>query len=118
MVDRSARDVAADVLRQFMEGAISNREYERRFPTSKDDPALRAIYSNVWFVYSDSPEHTLTGPRAPDKTRRALLERCVAFLRSDVEFQWPAPKFRLWYGIMRLVGLGRLLKRREEKEMN
>src|SRR6266852_4943337 len=47
-----------------------------------------------------------------------LLERCLLFLSSDVEFQWPPPKFRLWYGILRLLGFGRTLKQREEEEMS
>ena len=43
MIDRHARDMAADALREFMEGSISNEEYERRYPKSKDDPALGEV---------------------------------------------------------------------------
>jgi len=118
MVNRHTRDIAADVLQEFMEGSISNREYDRRFPKTKDDPALWAIYSNTWFCYSDTSEHTLTGKHALNDERRAILARCLMFLRSDLEFQWPPPKFRPWYGILRLLGLGRTLKRREQEEMS
>ena len=118
MVDRRARDIAADAVREFMGGSISNREYERRFPTAKRDPALRAIYTNLWFCYSDVSEHTLTGKHALNDKGRALVERCVLFLRSDLEFQWPPPKFRLRYGILRLLGLGRIVKRWEEQDMS
>jgi hypothetical protein len=118
MIDRHARDTGADALRDFVEGSISNEEYERRYPKSKDDPALWEIYVQVWFFYSDVKAHTLTGKHALDQERRAFLERCILFLKSDIEFQWPRQKFRPWYGILRLLGFGRILKRREEEEMS
>lgn len=118
MVDRHARDIAADALRDFVKGSISNEEYERRYPKSKDDPALWEIYVQVWFFYSDLKTHTLTGKHALNDERRAFLERCILFLKSDVEFQWPRQKLRPWHGILRLLGLERILKRREEEEMS
>jgi hypothetical protein len=45
------------------------------------------------------------------------MERCLLFLKSDLEYQWPLPKIRLRYGILRLLGFGWLLKRRQEVEM-
>lgn len=117
MIDRHARDLAVVALREFMEGSISNREYERRFPKSKDDPGLRSIYTNVWFCYSDTSEHTLTGKHALSKENRAVLERCLLFLKSDLEFQWPPTKISLWYPLLRLIGLGRVVNRKIEKEM-
>jgi hypothetical protein len=118
MVDRHARDIAAGALRDFMEGSISNREYERRYPRSKNGPALWAIYIHIWFCYSDLREHTLTGKHSLNAESRAFVERCLLFLRSDLEFQWLPPEFRLRYGILRLIGLGRILKRLEEEEMS
>ncbi|HZQ22697.1 MAG TPA: hypothetical protein VFA89_07840 [Terriglobales bacterium] len=118
MIDRHARDIAADALRDFMEGSISNDEYERRYPRSKDDPALWEIWVQVWFFYSDVRTHKLTGKHALNEERRAFMERCILFLKSDVEFEWPRQKFRPWYGILRLLGFGRTLKRREEEEMS
>lgn len=118
MIDRHARDAAADTLREFMEGSISNREYERRFPRSKDDPALWGIYSNIWFCYSDTSEHTLSGKHALTDEGRAFIKRCLLFLKSDLEFRWPPTKLRLWYPLLRLIGLGRLVNRHVEKEMS
>ena len=118
MVDRQARDIAADSLRAFVKGSISNEEYERRYPKSKDDPALWEIYVQVWFFYSDLRAHTLTGKYAVNDEGRAFLERCILFLKSNVEFQWPRQKFRPWYGILRLFGFGPTLKRREKEEMS
>ncbi len=117
MVDRNARDVAAGVLRQFIDGLITNEEYERRFARNKQDPALWAVHAQLWFCYSDLSEHTLTGKHALNGEQFALFERCVLFLNSDLEFQWPLPKFGLRYGIVRLLGFGWLLKRRDQKDM-
>jgi len=118
MVNRHARDIAAQALREFMEGSISNREYERRWPKSKDDPALWGIYANIWYCYSDTSEHTLTGKHALTDEGRAIVGRCLLFLKSDLEFQWPATKLRLWYPLLRLIGLGRIVNRKVEKEMS
>jgi hypothetical protein len=118
MVDRHARDIAASVLREFMEGSLSNQEYEKKYPRSKDDPALWEIYVQVWFFYSDVKTHKLTGKHAPNEEQRAFLERCILFLKSNNEFQWPRQKLRPWYGILRLLGFGRTLKRQEEAEMS
>jgi hypothetical protein len=72
----------------------------------------------VWFFYSDLKTHTLTGKHALNDERRAFLERCILFLKSGTEFQWPRQKFRPSYGILRLLGLGWTLKRREEVGMS
>jgi hypothetical protein len=101
-----------------MEGAISNDEFAQKFPRNQDDPALRAIYSEMWFFYSDTFEHRLSGKYALNEEQRANFERCLLFLRSNLEFQWPRPAYRLRYGIIRLLGFGRLLKRREKREMS
>jgi hypothetical protein len=118
MVSRDARDIAAETIRRFMDGSISNREYEQRYPKAKDDPALWAIYINIWFCYSDMKEHTLTGKHALSDKQRALLRRCVLFLKSDSEFQWPPPKFSLRYGVLRLFGLKRIVERWEAEDMS
>ena len=118
MVDRRSRDIAADALRDLVEVSISNEEYERRYPKSKDDPALWEIFVQVWFFYSDLKTHALSDKHALNDEQRALLNRCILFLKSDNEFQWPRQKFRPWHGILRLIGFGRTLKRREEQEMS
>lgn len=118
MIDQHARDIAAEALREFMEGSISNEDYERRYPRSKDDPALGEIWAQVWFFYSDLKTHKLISKHALTDEGRAFIERCVLFLKSDAEFEWPRQKIRLWYGILWLVGLGRTVRRWREEEMN
>jgi hypothetical protein len=99
-------------------GAISNKEYERKYPRSKTDPAVWEIYIQVWFFYSDVSEHKLRGKHGLNEENLAFFERCVSFLSSDFEFQWPRQKFRPWHGFLRLIGFGRLLKRWNDEEIS
>jgi hypothetical protein len=117
MVDRLARDAAAQVLQAFMDGTISNYKYEDGFPRSESDPALRNIWVNLWFGYSDVREHTLNGKHALTPENRAVYERCLLFLKSNLEFQWPPTEFKMRYGLLRLLGFGRTLKQKEDSEM-
>jgi hypothetical protein len=118
MIDRQARDSAANALRDFMKGSISNRECERRYPRSKGDPAVWSIYSYIWFFYSDSSEHVLSGKHSLTQEGLAFMERCLLFLQSDLDFQWPNTKVHIWYPVLRLIGLGGIVNRRIEKQMS
>jgi hypothetical protein len=95
MVDRIQRDATSRVLRSFIDGAITNDEFEAQFPRSDEDSALPAIKANVWMLYSDLHRHKLTGKHEPNAETRALLERCVLFLETNLEFEWPVPKIGL-----------------------
>ena len=92
MVDRSTRDSARGLLRNFIDCKLTNDEFHAQFPDSENDAALRAIRSNVWMFYSDLHTHKLAGKHKPNAEVSALLGRCVLFLRSDFEFEWPVPK--------------------------
>lgn len=39
MVDRAQRDTAARILRSFVDGTITNEEFEKQFPRGEDDSA-------------------------------------------------------------------------------
>lgn len=95
MVDRIQRDIAGHILRSFINGAITNDEFEAQFPRSEEDSALPAIKANVWMLYSDLHRHKLTGKHEPDPETRVLLERCVFFLDTDLAFEWPVPQVSL-----------------------
>lgn len=111
MVSRQQRDVAALVLRQFLDGSITNDDFMSQFPVDEADRALRAIQNTVWSHFSDLSRHTLTGKHALGPDARALLERCYLFLTSDLDFKWPTPKISLAAGMLQFVGLGWLVRR-------
>lgn len=110
MVDRKARDTFAELLRHFVAGQITNEEFRDQIPHSKDLAILEIWYIAAWPLYDDSDEHTLTGKyRVPDGERREIA-KCVLFLKTDQEYQWPKQcglKNDLMY-LLWLVSLGRI----------
>ena len=82
------RAVAADLLRRFRDGKITNDEFESGYLDlydQSDDRALRAIATVVWCYYSDFHEHTL---EYLHPVARALFDRCGLFLRSGFPYEW------------------------------
>lgn len=107
MVDSSTRRVAAELLRQFAAGRLTNHEFEDRWPRS-DDPAVRVVRDAAWFLYSDLSEYRLAGPyRLPREVRRQAV-RWVVFLHSDLPYEWPvtSPTQALARHIVSLLTMG------------
>ncbi len=115
LVDRQARDIAADLVARFMNGLITNDEYERQYPRNPRDPALRAVHHGLWSSYSDLRIHRLTGKYALTTEGRAMFERCCCFLKSDLEFKWPMPEISLKIMLLKLTIIGWWLLRRKEE---
>jgi hypothetical protein len=114
LVDRRNRDDGAALLRDLIDGRITNDEFLGKFPKSTD-PALQAIYYFAWGQFSDLRVHKLTGHDGPPPERLAFLERCYLFLKTDLEFEWPVPKPSIGKGLLELVGLQRWFRASEEK---
>lgn len=116
MVERGNRDVAASVLQDLIDGKITNDEFMSRFKFPKNtDPALGAIFMFAWGQFSDLRTHRLTGRDALVPERRAVMERSVLFLRTDLEFEWPPAKPSLARGLLEMIGLGRRFRAAEEE---
>lgn len=85
MVDRQSRLRAANLIQDFQPAAITNDELVDTFPRSPDR-AIVAIRSMLWFCYDDLREHRLTGKWALTKEGEELFERCILFLKTDLEY--------------------------------
>jgi hypothetical protein len=103
MVDKAKRLQAAKLIEDFLSCRINNFEYEERYPHS-DDPALFAIYSMLWFAYSDLRKHRIDGKHALSSQERQVVENCILFLRTEFEYHGlknfvilSAPFKRIWY---------------------
>ena len=92
MLDRQARDSAAETLRQFFSGRISQFDFEEKFPESSD-PAIGAVDQTVWCFYDDFREHKMTGERKLTPEWRKIIARWVMFLHSDFEYEWPTVSY-------------------------
>lgn len=96
MVDREARNKAAKVLQEFLlECSISNWQYDDRYPVSKADPAVFCVYQQIWFWYDDTHEHRMLGEYRLSPEHRDVIDRCLLFLESDLEYLWPPEKWNI-----------------------
>jgi len=96
MIDRQKRDLAAKLVRQFRDGAITSDDLENDWPTQPEDKALEAIASATWGLYDDYRPRRMTGRDAASPEERDALTRFAAFLDSSLSYEWSKSSF---YGI-------------------
>jgi hypothetical protein len=89
MIDRFARNQAAEAIRHFATGQITNWQFIKQYPTSRKDPAIWALDDTVWCLYDDFRTHTLIGKDALTKEGKKEVARWLTFLYSDEEYLWP-----------------------------
>jgi hypothetical protein len=108
MIDRTARDKAVQLLKALLADGITNYRLEDDWPEQSSDFAVRAVSEQLCFYYQESPEKMLTRVSfGPDVIK--FIERCVVFLTSDREYEWPHYSFATENRtvIERLLGLGK-----------
>jgi hypothetical protein len=99
MVNRGKRDLARQLIEKFLAAEIANDDFVDNYPCrEKEDRAVVAIYERLWGYWDDRHTHKLTGKHELNPEGRALFERCIAFLNSDLEYEWPAIK---WWSFSR-----------------
>lgn len=89
MIDRNARNLAAETIRHYVCGVITNREFEERYPTSKVDPIIRTLDDSLWAAYEDIGTHKLAGENAVSCDLKQRISRWLLFLYSNCEYRWP-----------------------------
>lgn len=92
-LDLDSRRQFAILIRQFMNCEINSvnfSESEVRFECMEsEDPALKAIDGMLWSSYSEEWPHKLSGKHSLTKEGVEMYNRCLLFLESDLEFEWP-----------------------------
>ncbi len=92
MVDREARRQYAQLVRQFISGRMTNRQYEERFDgitAARSDVAIREISLEIWLLYDDNSTHRMTGSHRLTGESRRGVARAILFLRSGQDYGWP-----------------------------
>jgi hypothetical protein len=89
MIDRNARNQAAQTIRHYVCGVITNKEFEERYPSSKVDPVIRTLDDSLWATYEDIGTHKLTGENTVSYDLKQRIARWLVFLYSDSEYRWP-----------------------------
>lgn len=88
VVDRPARNRAAEILRQFASGRMTNDAFDAGCPDTAD-PGIHSIWSTCWVFYDDFKTHRLIDRYRLTHDQRTLVKRMVLFLDSDHPYQWP-----------------------------
>ncbi len=107
MVDISKRKQATLLIRQFVEGQISNDDYDSDFPDDTKDQGLLAVYDRLWLLYSDLVPSRLTKTSLTND-EQSVIERCILFLENDLEYEGPPLRGRKPFSGLKSL-LGRLV---------
>ncbi len=102
MLDKESRLKAANLIQSFRQGRITNDEFVAAFPRSQDK-AIQAIGSMLWSCYDDLHEHRLSDKHALTAEGELLVDRCILFLNTSLEYSgktnftdFLAPVRKLW----------------------
>ena len=109
MIDRIARDRLAFKLRRLASGRITNDDYDEEYPVQSADRGVEAVSYAGWSLYGDLWNYRLRGHYALSAETLRGVARCVLFLHSDAEYEWPVEPSRdvLWW-LVHLFTLGRV----------
>ena len=93
MIDRSARNRLAELIRSLVSGSITNDEFEDRLPESNDKAVSEIFHHGAWFLYSDMKEYKLKGKDVLSQEDKSIVARWILFLKSEYEYEWPSASF-------------------------
>ncbi|MDB5157251.1 MAG: hypothetical protein JWR50_1958 [Mucilaginibacter sp.] len=106
MIDQERRKKLALHLRHLSVGVITNDDFEsnvmddvtngwspeqyyRAKEAKSDDPIITPMLELCWGLYSDTKNYRLKGrDQLSDETLK-VIARCILFLHSDEEYEWP-----------------------------
>ena len=116
VIDRNARDVAGLALRRLAAGRIFTADYEETWASVKtSDEGVRAALDAGWGLYSDYRNYRLRNGDELSPQNLAAVGRCVLFLKTDLEYEWPPRRPSLLYLLLALVTLGIAHRRSRER---
>jgi len=141
MIDIERRKKLALHLRHLSVGLISNDDFEenlledvtygwlpeqyyRSKQVKSDDKIIQPMLELCWGLYDDTRNHKLKGSDKLSKDSLKVISRCILFLQSNQEYEWPYldtnnPLFRFSLGelILTILSLGQYYRdKRKEKE--
>lgn len=113
MNDRKARDEAAQLVRQLRDGGITNDQFVIPWTRTRDR-AVKAVATMLWNLFSDSRVERFNADTPLEPAARELMDRCLLFLSTDLEYAWPQDDFIRISGVPPLLdalSFGRLNRR-------
>ncbi len=104
MIDRSARNKLAELLRSLAAGIITNDEFEDSIPESSDSAISEVFFKGGWLLYSDMKEYKLKEKDALELIVKKEVAKWVLFLKSNYEYNWPSVSFT--QRVLHVISLG------------
>lgn len=143
MVDKERRRKLASHLRHLSVGLISNDDFEEaimvdvsegwtpenyyrseKAKSDNDDPIIKPMLMLCWGLYNDTRNHKLVKSDELTKDAMKIIARCILFLHSDREYEWPyfdtnnpLLKFSLKDLILTILTLGHHYRNKKEEHL-
>jgi hypothetical protein len=143
MVDLQRRKKLALHLRHLSVGLTTNDDFEegvmddvsdgwlpeqyyrsKKGKSGNDDPIIKPMLELCWGLYDDTKQHRLIGTYELKKEALKIIARCILFLHSDKEYEWPyldtndpLLKFSLQDLILTILTLGHHYRNKREKKI-
>lgn len=114
MIDAESRKELSQGLRRLVTGRASNDEFDDAYYDRYSESSDHAVENFAEFGYSLYNSdvlwpYRLKGRRAVDRATRRTAARCVLFLRSGREYEWPnepsAMGARMLWGLLFSLGM-------------
>lgn len=143
MIDHERRKKLAFHLRQLSVGLITNDDFEEaimddvsdgwlpdqyyRSKQSKsdiEDPIIRPMLELCWGLYDDTRQYKLRKYDQLSEETLKIIARCILFLHSDKEYEWPyfntsnpLLQFSLQDLVLSLITLGRHYRNKKKEQL-
>jgi hypothetical protein len=89
MVNREGRDKLARALKELVDGDTTTDRFLLLKAEDEGDRAVRDIRLFASSLFDDIYPHRLKGEHAIPEPSQRVVDRCLLFLRTDVEYKWP-----------------------------
>ncbi len=111
MVIPEARARLHKALGDLLAGRITNMEFDIVYSEmqSSEDRGVAEVARFGWGLYSDSMTYRLTEHYLIKPQMREIAERCLLFLKTELEYGWPDSPSQLWQGMAWSLAFNALL---------
>jgi hypothetical protein len=139
MIDKEKRKKLAWHLRHISIGLITNDDFEnsvlddvshgwlpeqyyRAKEAKLDDPIIVPMLELCWGLYDDTRRHKLIGSDKLPNESLKIIARCILFLQSDKEYEWPYFDTKFNFSVLEFItalltlGHNFRIKKRDQKE--